>query len=117
MNDSARQPSEGPMGRRAKLSLFALIAAILLVAAPALADAVVQVELRDGSRPVAGTVTLSGGGRTFSCTAGASGSCTISGVPGGMYQVTVAPATGAAPRPRSAMIPPAGTTRLIVAAH
>jgi hypothetical protein len=38
----------------------------------------------------------------------------MTGVAGGNYEVRVAPAAGAAPKPRSAMIPPEGTAQLIV---
>jgi hypothetical protein len=122
VND-AQTPASKPAMRRVFMVVVYALAVLLArasVPAPAQAQATVTVELRAGGRPAAGTVTLtaSAGGRTFSCTAPASnGTCTIQGVPGGMYSVTVAPAQGAAPRPRTAMIPPSGTARLIVAAH
>jgi hypothetical protein len=95
---------------------FWLIAACLTfaVAAPAWADAKVSVELKakDGS-PADGQVVLTKGDIKFSCKTQA-GRCEISGVPGGMYSVEVKQEGKPSPKPKQAMIPPSGDTKLIV---
>jgi hypothetical protein len=87
----------------------------------ALADALVVVEVRgpDGSPVADGVVTLrpSAGGAPHSCRTNAAGTCRIADVPGGRYVVEFAPASGEAPAPRTAMIPPDGTVNLHVAAR
>lgn len=99
----------------AMLLLAAAFLAAPLVPSMARADAVVVVQVRDAQgRPAEGTVTLASGGRSFQCTT-TSGSCTLSGVPGGMFSVTVTPrGGGASPPPTTAMIPPSGRVSLIV---
>jgi hypothetical protein len=85
--------------------------------APAYADAVVTVQLKDPQgQPADGKVTLAGadGKPVASCSAQA-GRCDMHGVAGGSYTVTVEPAKGAAPKPRKVMIPPIGNVSLLVA--
>ena len=98
---------------------FTSIAALCLLlgsAAPALADATVEVELKtkDGKR-VDGTVQLTKGEAKYTCSTKA-GRCSMPAVPGGMYQVTVQRQGKPAPKPRQAMIPPAGKVQLVVSA-
>jgi hypothetical protein len=78
------------------------------------AEVVVQVRTPDG-KPAEGKVTLvpRGEGRRHECTT-QGGTCRMTGVPGGSYEVHLAPAEGAAPPPRKAMIPPSGKATLIV---
>ncbi len=94
------------------------LAGLATFAAPALADAlvIVQVQTEDGD-PVEGEVTLRprGGGESFSCTT-EEGECQIPHVPGGRYTVHFEPSEGDAPTDQPAMIPPAGRVRLHVAA-
>lgn len=96
------------------------LGATLFVARPALAEALVVVEVRTAEgEPADGRVVLrprGGDGREHSCTT-SNGSCRITGVPGGRYVVTFEPASGPAPAPRNAMIPPEGTVTLRVAAR
>lgn len=85
-------------------------------AGTAFAQATVAVELKDAAGATAdGEVTLhkKSGERIAGCKTSA-GHCEISGVVGGMYEVHVAPLKGEAPKPRSVMIPPEGTAKLIV---
>ncbi len=91
-----------------------------MVPAVALADALVQVQVRaaDGS-PVDGVVQLQSRGNegsSFQCTTSA-GDCAIDGVPGGQYRATFTPRGGAPQAARTVMIPPSGTVRLQVAAR
>jgi hypothetical protein len=95
----------------------ALSIALVFITGVALADALVVVSLRgsDG-KPVEGSVTLtavSGKGEPRSCHT-QQGTCRIAGVPGGLYTVTVKPASGSPPPPRKAMIPPSGKVDLFV---
>lgn len=87
-----------------------------LLGGTALADAKVVVELKDAAgKPAEGEVSLhkKTGEKIATCkTTG--GKCDMSGVAGGNYEVRVVPEKGAAPKPRSAMIPPEGTATLIV---
>lgn len=88
-------------------------------AAPALADALVVVEVRGPDGTVRdGQVTLrpASGGDPRVCQT-TNGSCRIPDVPGGRYVVEFAPASGDAPPTRTAMIPPDGTVNLHVAAR
>jgi len=104
--------------RRLAPLLLALLG-LATFAAPALADALVVVEVRTGGGdPVDGEVTLRprGGGDTFSCTT-SGGECQIPHVPGGRYTVHFAPAEGNAPADQPAMIPPEGRVTLHVAAN
>jgi hypothetical protein len=82
----------------------------------AFAVAKVVVELKDAAgKPADGEVSLytKSGERVAGCKT-AAGRCEMAGVAGGNYEVRVVPASGAAPKPRSAMIPPEGTAKLIV---
>ncbi|HJL00175.1 MAG TPA: hypothetical protein RMH85_10510 [Polyangiaceae bacterium LLY-WYZ-15_(1-7)] len=100
--------------------LFAalLLSIALLTAAPALADALVVVEVRTPEgEPADGRVTLaprSGEGQTYSCTT-QGGTCRMDAVAGGMYVVRFAPRSGEAPAPRNVVIPPDGRVTLRVA--
>lgn len=89
---------------------------ILATANVALADATVDVKVRDSAgHPADGQVTLraKAGSASFSCTTHA-GTCQIANVPGGQYVATLQPAQGEAPAPRTVMIPPSGTAQLII---
>jgi len=100
-------------------SLCLALLGLATFAAPALADALVVVQVRTGAGdPVDGEVTLRprGGGETFSCTTRA-GECQIPHVPGGRYTVHFAPSEGDAPADQPAMIPPQGRVTLHVAAN
>jgi hypothetical protein len=91
--------------------------ALLALPSMALADATVQVILKDkAGKPAAGEVSLvDGDGKTVaSCSAGDDGRCEMSAVPGGSYKVHVKPKQGDEPKPHSAMIPPAGKATLHV---
>ena len=91
-------------------------ALVLGLSGTAFAEAKVVVELKDAAgKPADGEVSLhtKSGERAAGCKTVA-GRCEMSGVPGGSYEVRVVPASGAAPKPRSAMIPPEGTAKLIV---
>jgi len=97
-----------------------LLAALIVLAAlgasgVALADPPrVSVQVRPAS--VDGTVTVTSGGRAFTCHTHA-GACTLTGVPGGPAQATFAPdGGGAATPPRSVMIAPSGDTQLVLSA-
>jgi len=106
-----------PFRRLAPLCLALL--GLATFAAPALADALVVVQVQtEGGDPVEGEVTLSprGGGDSFSCTT-EDGECQIPHVPGGRYTVHFEPAQGDPPADRSAMIPPRGRVELHVAAN
>jgi len=106
-----------PFRRLAPLCLALLGLATL--AAPALADALVVVEVRteDGER-VDGEVTLRprGGGDAFSCTT-ENGECQIPHVPGGRYTVRFEPSEGDTPTEQPVMIPAEGRVTLHVAAE
>ena len=94
-----------------------LALAISLVTASAFADALVVVRVRGEGAPD-GRVTLvpARGNGSYSCqTRG--GTCRIEGVPGGQYTVRFEPTGAPAPAPARAMIPPAGTVTLHVAAR
>jgi hypothetical protein len=86
----------------------------LAIAAPALADAKVVVELKgkDGA-PADGVVLLTKGDAKFTCTTQAA-RCEIAGVPGGMYTVEVKQEGKPSPKPKQVMIPPSGEAKLIV---
>ena len=91
-------------------------ALLLWLCGTALAEAKVVVELKDASgKPADGEVSLhtKAGERVAGCKT-AAGQCEMSNVAGGNYEVRVVPKAGAAPKPRSAMIPPEGTAKLIV---
>jgi len=96
-------------------AVLVLVATMLVGVPAALAAAIVQVRLVSASgQPAEGTVTVSpAAGGSFSCRTQA-GTCTIPNVPGGRATVTVVPARGAAPPPRTVMIPPSGNVSLIV---
>jgi hypothetical protein len=82
----------------------------------ALAEARVEVQLKDAEgKPAEGVVSLHAkdGAKIASCKT-SRGKCEMTGVPGGNYEVRVQPDKGEAPKPRSAMIPPEGTAKLIV---
>ncbi len=99
--------------------LFLALLGLAAFAGPALADALVVVQVRTGGGdPVDGEVTLRprGGGDSFSCTTRA-GECQIPHVPGGRYTVHFVPAEGDAPADQPAMIPPSGHVTLHVAAN
>jgi len=101
----------------AVLAFGAACAAFAGLAPVALADPpTVRVEVRANAGTVDGTVTLTAGGRSFTChTHG--GSCAITGVPGGPAQASFAPdGGGAAPPPRTVMIAPSGDTQLVLSA-
>lgn len=92
------------------------VALLFVLCGTAFAQAKVVVQLKDASgKPAEGEVSLytKAGERVASCKT-TSGMCEMTGVAGGNYEVRVAPATGPAPKPRSAMIPPEGTAQLIV---
>jgi len=101
------------------LAALALTVTIALQPSLALADALVNVEVRsEAGQPVDGVVVLRGrgDGGTYQCTTSA-GSCHINNVPGGQYTATFTPTGGAAQAPRPVMIPPTGTVSLRVAAR
>lgn len=98
---------------RAPIAWAALLSALSGVA---LAQAKVVVELKDAAgKPTDGEVSLhnKAGEKVAACKTDA-GTCEMPGVAGGNYEVRVVPVKGAAPKPRSAMIPPEGTATLIV---
>ncbi len=81
----------------------------------ALADALVDVEVRGISEEAGGQVNIRSrdGKRSRSCAVQAR-RCQISGVPGGSYRVTFTPSGGSPTAPQSVMVPPSGTVRLVV---
>ena len=91
----------------------ALVLGSLATASTARADALVVVEVRRGEVRVDGIVTLRSrsGDLAYECTT-SNGDCTLNGVRGGSYVVTIAPREGSAPAPRRVMIPPAGRVEL-----
>lgn len=91
---------------------------LLLVASTALADATVVVELRrpDGT-PAQGSVQLTKGEARHRCATDVSGRCTIAGVAGGVYTVSVEQAGKSAPKDKTVVIPPSGEVKLIVNAN
>ena len=91
---------------------------LLLIAGTALADATVVVELRrpDGT-PAEGSVQLTKGEAKHRCATGSSGRCTIAGVAGGVYTVSVEQAGKSAPKEKTVVIPPSGEVKLIVNAN
>src|SRR6056297_2872897 len=101
-----------------RLALLCLaLAGLATFAAPALADALVIVEVRTaGGDPVDGEVTLRprDGGGEQSCTT-EEGECQIPHVTGGHYIVHFEPADGDEATDQPTMIPPSGTVRLHVA--
>lgn len=88
-------------------------AAVLGHQSSARADALVVVEVRAGKAIADGTVTLTpkAGGKAHQCKT-VRGSCTLDGVPGGLYTATIVPVAGKAPKPRTVMIPPSGRVEL-----
>lgn len=118
---TGRLPQRGgrPQRLRRSLGACALVLCVMLPAAFAAADALVNVEVRSAAgQPVDGVVVLQarGGEARYQCTT-SSGNCHIDDVPGGQYTATFTPTGGAAQAPRSVMIPPAGTVSLRVAAR
>lgn len=82
------------------------------------ADATVLVELKGpGGENVEGTVQLSKGDAKHHCTTDKAGRCSISGVAGGMYTVSVEQNGKSAPKDRKVAIPPTGEVKLIVNAN
>jgi hypothetical protein len=98
-------------------SSFAALAALAfwLLASSALAEASVRVELRrkDGT-PVDGTVRIRQGDTVLSCTTQA-GACTIIAQAGGSYAVEADIPGQPKPKTKTAMIPPSGNVKLVVA--
>ncbi|MFK8002804.1 MAG: carboxypeptidase-like regulatory domain-containing protein [Polyangiales bacterium] len=99
---------------------IALAALLCLCTIPALADALVIVQVRTaGGAPADGTVEItpvSGeGGSTHRCQT-QNGDCRLQAVPGGRYRVQFQPAGGGESSSRVAMIPPDGRVTLHVAA-
>jgi len=93
-----------------------VVGAAWWLAAPARADATVEVQVRDGAgEPADGDVTLESleGERVAGCTT-TKGRCSLGSVPGGSYRVRVTPRAGGAPRPKRVMVPPEGAVSLIV---
>ena len=95
-----------------------LVAVSTLIAAVALAQAAVVVQVRNASGdPAEATVTLTpegGGAGPVSCRT-TRGSCRIPGVPAGRYVVTAQPiAEGQPPIPRPIPIPPGGEVTVSV---
>ncbi|MBN1652707.1 MAG: hypothetical protein JXA30_02915 [Deltaproteobacteria bacterium] len=100
------------------LSIFIMAASIALTTT-VFADALVVVTLRDSKgKPVEGKVTLIAKDKSkiYGCQT-QKGSCDISDVPGGSYQVNVQLANGSAPPLREVMIPPSGKVELYVSAE
>lgn len=91
---------------------------VLLVANTAWAEATVVVELKrpDGS-PAEGAVQLTKGEAKHRCTTDTSGRCTIAGVAGGIYTVSVAQVGKPGPKEKTVVIPPSGEVKLIVNAN
>jgi hypothetical protein len=88
----------------------------LALAAPASADAVVHVIVRNrDNKPVDGRVSLKGDGKSFGCST-SNGECTMRAVPGGSYIVTFKPSQGSSTAPRKVMIPPEGKADLHISA-
>jgi hypothetical protein len=96
---------------------ISLVLALAFVA-PALAEALVVVEVRTSEdRVVDGEVVLAarGDGPSYRCTTD-EGACRIDDVRGGMYTATFTPAGGDAASPRMVMIPPQGRVELHLSA-
>jgi len=96
------------------VALLSLIA-VVGTASVALADALVVIEVRAGKDFAEGTVRLKAksGGKTYEC-ATSRGKCTLDGVTGGLYTVTMVPRNAKPPKPRTVMIPPSGRVELHV---
>jgi hypothetical protein len=101
---------------RARSLLAAL--PLMFIASTALAEATVIVEVKrpDGTS-AEGTVQLTKGDTRYTCSTGGQGRCTIPGVVGGMYGVTVQQGDRPATKPKSVVIPPSGEVKLIVNAN
>jgi hypothetical protein len=96
---------------------LAIFFAWISLSSVALADAVVVVKLRDSAgKPAEGKVTLTLKEKTYSCQT-QQGTCSMSDVPGGTYQVSVQPASGSHAPTRQVMIPPSGKVELYVASE
>ena len=101
---------------RTVFGAVALLSLLSSVSGTAFAEAKVVVELKDAAGKAAnGEVSLytKAGDKVATCKT-TDGRCEMVNVAGGNYEVRVVPTTGAAPKPRSAMIPPDGTAKLIV---
>ena len=112
--DLARDPARRPR----RLAIVTLLSLVLgLLSTPALAEALVIVELKraDGSS-AEGTIRLSKGETKLECKT-QNGRCQIAAVPGGSYSVEVVQTDKPAGKPKRVMIPPAGEVKLIVAAQ
>jgi len=106
-----------PRALYASTRILLLILGLLALTSTARADALVVVEISgQGERPVDGRVTLRSrdGSRTYECST-EEGRCSIDGVQGGSYVVTLAPERGQAPPARRVIIPPAGRVELHLA--
>ncbi len=108
-----------PRARATAVAALALLLSLTLLTPVALADALVNVQVRSGSGdPVDGVVVLvsrANAEATYQCTT-SRGDCHMDNVPGGQYTATFTPTGGASQAPRTVMIPPAGTVSLRVAA-
>jgi hypothetical protein len=106
--------------RATTLASVALLSSFTFVASVALADALVNVQVRsEAGAPVDGVVVLrsrANAETTYQCTT-AQGDCHIDNVPGGQYTATFTPTGGQSQAPRTVMIPPAGIVSLLVAAR
>lgn len=105
--------------RATSVAALALLLSFTSVASVALADALVNVQVRSESgTPVDGLVVLrsrANAETTYQCTTN-QGDCHMDNIPGGQYTATFTPTGGASQAPRTVMIPPAGTVSLRVAA-
>ena len=105
---------------RARTTSVAVLALLLSFTSVALADALVNVQVRSESgSPVEGVVVLrsrADAETTYQCTT-SQGDCHMDDVPGGQYTATFTPTGGASQAPRTVMIPPSGTVSLRVAAR
>jgi hypothetical protein len=91
---------------------------LLFSARAARADATVVVELKrpDGSS-AEGTVQLRKGEAKARCTTDKAGRCSLSGIAGGVYTVSVAQPGKPSPKDKTVVIPPSGEVKLIVNAN
>lgn len=105
--------------RTTSVAALALLLSLASITSVALADALVNVQVRsEGGAPVDGVVVLrsrANAETTYQCTT-SQGDCHMDNVPGGQYTATFTPTGGASQAPRTVMIPPAGTVSLRVAA-